>query len=70
MGEGVAALYRHSRVSGNPELYSHRPAYYQSAFLDSRLRGNDGRGGGMTVVEGEFNLLLGKPMPTYSQLSL
>ena len=48
--------YRHSRVSGNPERYWKDQPVAVPPPPDSRLRGNDGRGGrripayaGMTV---------------------
>ena len=38
------APYRHSRVSGNPENPDGSMPVFGSALLDSRLRGNDGKG--------------------------
>ena len=38
-----AAFYRHSRVSGNPDGIAKDRPITRPAFLDSRLRGNDGR---------------------------
>ena len=78
---GAAAPYRHSRVSGNPDgTAKDRPVTHQ-AFLDSRLRGNDGRGtAGMTVgvspypatggVEGNAPpaALRGIPLPRHRRL--
>ena len=40
----IPAPYRHSRVSGNPGRYCQDRHTINQAFLDSRLRGNDGCG--------------------------
>ena len=48
----IPALYRHSRVSGNPERCRKDPSFALQPPPDSRLRGNDGGEGGMTVGRG------------------
>ena len=42
--ESALPPYRHSRVSGNPEAAGRQRSGLFSTVLDSRLRGNDGRG--------------------------
>ena len=44
--------YRHSRESGNPESPTNSKREQSEEFLDSRLRGNDVVGAGMTGVDG------------------
>ena len=44
--QSAAAPYRHSRVSGNPEMTVGNMPVYAITVLDSRLRGNDGKEGG------------------------
>ena len=40
--ERLRLYYRHSRVSGNPEVSCHKPACLTQYCGDSRLRGKDG----------------------------
>ena len=47
--EGLRFHYRHSRVRGNPENPAGSMLFFGGTVLDSRLRGNDGCGAGMTV---------------------
>ena len=40
----LASPYRHSRASGNPENPDGSMPVFACTVLDSRLRGNDGKG--------------------------
>ena len=46
-----AASYRHSRVSGNPEMPDWQWSCLTQYRRDSRLRGNDGKRGGRQYVD-------------------
>ena len=63
--------YRHSRVSGNPEMPAGNWIVFNRTVLDSRLRGNDGSGGGRNDGSGGYpacnsSLLYALPTPYYA----
>jgi len=58
-----APHYRPSRVSGNPDGTSKDRPITNRAFLDSRLRGNDGRDAAGITVSGAREGRLLMPLP-------